>query len=179
MKGIDRPGQTGRRLLWGFVAYLGLLISIPGHAEEEARLKAAFIYNFTKYVTWPLSIEQASGKLRACVLGKEAFTDELSQLSGREVRTFSLEVVPLQVADSLDGCHVLFVSGVNPRKVLSASTTMPILTISDEPDFVSRGGIIGLVTEGRRIRFDINLGTAREAQLQISSRLLQLARRVE
>ena len=82
MKGIDRPGQTGRRLLWGFVAYLGLLISIPGHAEEEARLKAAFIYNFTKYVTWPLSIEQASGKLRVCVLGKEAFTDELSQLSG-------------------------------------------------------------------------------------------------
>ena len=68
---------------------------------------------------------------------------------------------------------------MNPRKVLSASTTMPILTISDEPDFVSRGGIIGLVTEGRRIRFDINLGTAREAQLQISSRLLQLARRVE
>ena len=179
MKGIDRLGQAGRRLLWGFVLYLGLLTSVQGHAEEEAQLKAAFIYNFTKYVTWPLSIEQASGRLRVCALGKGAYSDELSQLNGREVRTFVLEVIPLHPGDPLDACHVLYVSGVDPGKLVRRIKTLPILTISDEPDFASLGGIIGLVTEGRRIRFDINLGRARDAQLQISSRLLQLARRVE
>lgn len=179
MKGIDRPGQAGRRLLWGFVLYLGLLTSVQGHAEEEAQLKAAFIYNFTKYVTWPLSIEQASGTLRVCVVGKKAYSDEIAQLNGREVRTFELEVVPLSLTDSMTACHVLYLSGLKPDKVLGMISTLPILTISDEPGFASLGGIIGLITEGRRIRFDINLGRARDAQLQISSRLLQLARRVE
>ncbi|RLT92117.1 YfiR family protein [Ketobacter sp.] len=153
--------------------------SIPGFAEEEARLKAAFIYNFTKYVTWPQYIEQAGGALHVCVLGADAYFDELNQLAGRDVRSFKLEIKQLKLSDPVDSCQVVYTSGASVRKFLPQTGTLPILTISDEPGFVDAGGMIGLVTEGRRIRFDINLGRARDVQLQISSRLLQLARRVE
>lgn len=178
MKGIARP-DSGHKMLRALVYTLGVLLSSLGYAEDEAQLKAAFVYNFTKYVTWPLATEQASGQLRVCVSGKGAYTDELSQLAGREVRTFRIEVVNLSKGEALDGCQVVYVTGEDVRKILPKTQDKAILTISDDPDFVERGGIIGLITEGRRIRFDINLGRAKASQLQISSRLLQLARRVE
>lgn len=175
MKGIAGP-VAGLRMLW---LAMCVMVSTLSHAEEEAQLKAAFVYNFTKYVIWPTATEQASGNLRVCVLGKSAFTDEIAQLNGREVRSFVLEVVKLDSADALDSCHLLYLSGIDARLVLGKVHSQSILTISDEDDFVQQGGMIGLVTEGRRIRFDVNLGSAKNAQLQISSRLLQLARRVE
>ncbi|MBA56511.1 MAG: hypothetical protein CMK89_18830 [Pseudomonadales bacterium] len=178
MKGIEYPVEAGRRLLLGIVLGIGLLTSIPGFGEEEARLKAAFIYNFTKYVTWPQDIEQAGGSLHVCVLGSEGYFEELSHLDGREVRKFKLEIKQLNLSDPIDGCRVVYVSGLNVRKFLQSVGNLPVLTISDEEDFIDAGGVIGLVTEGRRIRFDINLGRARDVELQISSRLLQLARRV-
>lgn len=179
MKGIKSPVEAGRRLLLGGVLGIGLLLSVPGFGEEEARLKAAFIYNFTKYVTWPQDIEQAGGTLHVCILGSNAYFDELTQLEGREVRSFKLQIKSLKLSDSLEGCHVVYFSGVSFGKYLSKTSALPVLTISDEEEFVDAGGMIGLVTEGRRIRFDINLGRARDARLQISSRLLQLARKVE
>lgn len=178
MKGIIGPG-AGLRTLRVIMCASGLLIGSLGYAEEEAQLKAAFVYNFTKYVIWPIATEQASGSLRVCALGQHAFTDELAQLNGREVRSFELEVVRIAAADAIDDCHLIYISGTDSRKVLAKARGKAILTISDEADFVTQGGIIGLLAEGRRIRFDINLNSARESQLQISSRLLQLARRVE
>lgn len=178
MKGIKHPVEAGRRLLLGIVLGIGLLTSVSGFGEEEARLKAAFIYNFTKYVTWPQDIEQAGGTLHLCVLGTDGYFEELSHLDGREVREFKLEIKKLTPSDAIDGCRVVYVSGLNVRKFLPSTGNLPILTISDEKDFIDAGGMIGLVTEGRRIRFDINLGRARDVGLQISSRLLQLARRV-
>ena len=163
----------------GIVLGIGLLVSGPGYGEEEARLKAAFIYNFTKYVTWPQDIEQAGGDLRVCVLGASGYFAELDQLEGREVRAFRLVIERIIPSDSINTCHVAYLSGLDDHKFLAKTGNLPILTISDRKDFVSDGGMIGLVTEGRRIRFDINLGRARDTQLQISSRLLQLARKVE
>lgn len=178
MTGIARP-NSGRRMLLVLMCTLGMLLSGLGYAENEAQLKAAFVYNFTKYVTWPLATEQASGKLRVCIFGKEAYSDELSQLTGREVRSFRLEVVNVSKLDDIDDCQIVYTSGYDARKILSRTQNKAILTISDDPGFVDIGGTIGLVTEGQRIRFDINLASAKVSQLQISSRLLQLARRVE
>jgi hypothetical protein len=161
------------------VFLLAMLVSGFGVAEQESQLKAAYIYNFTKYVTWPVAIEQASGKLRVCALARNGFADELSQLDGRAVRSFTIEVRKTDKADALDDCHVLYVSGSGYDKVLRSIVGKPILTISDNADFVALGGMIGMVTESRRIRFDVNLTAARDAQLQVSSRLLQLARRVQ
>ncbi len=158
---------------------VGLLAAGAAFGEEEARLKAAFIYNFTKYVTWPQDVEQAGGKLNVCIVGKNSYFDELSQLQGREVRAFVLEIRKLRISADLEGCHVAYLSGYRPAKLLPKIDRQPVLTISDEEEFVDTGGMIGLVRDGRRIRFDINLGRARDARLQISSRLLQLARRVE
>lgn len=88
-------------------------------------------------------------------------------------------MVNVSKLDAIDDCQIVYTSGYDARKILSRTQNKAILTISDDPGFVGIGGTIGLVTEGQRIRFDINLASAKLSQLQISSRLLQLARRVE
>ena len=102
----------------------------------------------------------------------------ISVIYFKNIPKFKLEIKQLNLSDPIDGCRVVYVSGLNVRKFLQSVGNLPVLTISDEEDFIDAGGVIGLVTEGRRIRFDINLGRARDVELQISSRLLQLARRV-
>jgi len=166
------------------VFWLAVLVSCLGYAEEEAQLKAAFIYNFTKYVTWPAAAEQAGGTLHVCALGRTAYTPELSRLDGRTVRNFTLQVRAVDRSDELTSCNVLYLSGASRdfssfKSLLKGVKGEPVLTISDDSGFIDAGGVIGLFTEQRRIRFDINLGIARDTGLYISSRLLQLARKVE
>ena len=162
--------------LW--VCWVGLTFSSLCLAEDEDKLKAAFIYNFTKYVIWPPAIEQSAGPLRVCALGSSVYTPELQQLQGRVVRKFTLEVASITRKDSLDNCHLVYADQAQAEWLVKAGHGKSVLTISDGESFAEQGGLIGLVIEGRRIRFDINLTQAREVQLQISSRLLQLARRV-
>lgn len=76
------------------------------------------------------------------------------------------------------GCHILFIPAEEAERVdgvLRAVALAPVLTVSDSPDFARSGGMIGLKQRGGRIRFDINLGAARRAGLNLSSRLLKLA----
>jgi hypothetical protein len=173
----SQPG-LGRRVLWLITFCTGLFLSALLQAEDETQLKAAFIYNFTKYVTWPRATEQANGELRLCAHGQGAYSAELAQLDGRVVRSFTLNVIETPLNDTLNSCHLVYISGKGSHDALLKTRNKAILTISDAPDFVDRGGMIGLVKDGRRIRFDVNLKRSKDSELQISSKLLQLARRV-
>ena len=148
-------------------------------AEDIYQIKAAFIYNFTKFVTWPEEMEQKGGDLRLCIFDRNPFGEYLNQLSGRKVRNFELKVVQPASIRELDGCAILFLAGsADAGKVLQGLTSRPILTVSDRPGFVQSGGVIELLSENNRIRFDVNLQTVRDSGLQMSSKLLQLARQV-
>lgn len=148
-------------------------------AEDIYQIKAAFIYNFTKFVTWPEEMEQRGGDLRLCIFDRNPFGEYLYQLSGRKVRNFELKVVQPASLSELDGCDILFVAGsAKTDTVLRGLTNHPVLTVSDQSGFVQDGGVIELLSENNRIRFDINLQAVRDSGLQMSSKLLQLARQV-
>ena len=168
-------------LLGGAFPPLAASASPEPSPVEEYRLKAALLYRFAQFVQWPADPRKPADRVALCVLGKNPFGEALNVLDGRQVAGRPLRVRQLGRGDGLDPCHLLFVSASEEGRlesILRASERAGLLTVGDMERFAERGGIIGLVTVERRIRFDIHLHAARGAGLDISSRLLALARKV-
>lgn len=168
---------------------------------SEYRIKAAYLYNLIKFVTWPgESTLNSSDPLILCVYGYNPFGSHLERLESRRVRNHPLDVRYIGERQSAASCNLLFISRYNatlppelePRKPASKKqaaanppdTTpppapLPLLTVSDDADFLSHGGLIALVDAGNSIHLDINLTRARELGLQFSANLLEIARRLE
>jgi hypothetical protein len=151
------------------------------HAQEatlEYRVKAAYIYNFTKYVEWPPAAF-GSGPLTLCVAGRNPFGSALFDIvRGEEVAGRPIAVRVLLEPE--DGCHVIFVpQGAAAPAYLRASRMRPVLTIGEGADFITQGGIISFIVEGGRVRFEIDQEAADRVGLRVSSRLLRLARTPE
>lgn len=161
-------------------ALLAILLLLPTMASavtpSEDSVKAGFVLNFAKYTEWPAAF-MGGGELKICWLGAQALSGKLAELTGSRVQ--GLVVRGRQVArpEEWRDCHVLFIpaSEASRLNAVLGTLTMPTLTVSDSPDFVQSGGMIGLKQYAGRIRFDINLAAARKAGLSLSSQMLKLA----
>jgi len=147
----------------------------------ETDVKAAFLYNFTKFVDWPRPPADAE-PFRLCVVSDDALMQSLERtIEGESVNGRPLKsLVPRTPAEART-CQMLFVGhaeGEREARLLSAVRDLPVLTVSDTNDFAVRGGGIEFVRENSRLRFDVNLPGAERAGIKISSRLLKVARRV-
>lgn len=166
---------------------LSLCLSlVPAFTHATIRLenevKAAFLYNFTRFVSWPdTQANEGSQPLNICIYGEDPFGDLLDPIRERKSQGRELRLrYPAEPAD-IAGCHVLFIAESTPRNLttlLEFAREQGVLTVSDMADFVSRGGMVGYIKQGNVIRFEINLKAAEEAGLAINSRLLDLAVRV-
>jgi hypothetical protein len=161
-------------ILAGILILAGLIGS--SEAQQVEQLKAAFIYNFAKFVQWPPSgFPQDNAPLVIGVLAHDRLTEALELLSGKSVQGKTIVVRKGGSLDDLKNCQIAVLSGSNWTS-LGPLTNLPILTISDEAGNFSRlGGIINLITVEDHIRFEINLEAARRSGLTISSQLLKLA----
>lgn len=161
-------------------ALLGLVLlgPAPGWAETslEAKVKAAYLFNLTRFVDWPSLPPDA---VHICVLGNSAVAGLLLELSGRQVKERPLQI-DINGDIELDSCQVLFISQGSEQwqEVVSQAGAGSVLTVSDLEDFARRGGMVGFYNEGGRIRLEINTAAAQAVNLKISSRLLELARTV-
>jgi hypothetical protein len=154
------------------------------HEVSEYQVKAAFLYNFVKFVEWPgVRGGLSQDPIVIGVLGSDPFGPVLDQtFADKRVGGRRFELRRYGTVEELQVCHVLFISSALKRdwsKVLGVVRDTPVMTVSDGGGFVKSGGMIELVLENNRIRFDINLNEARVSRLKISAQLLQLARRVE
>jgi hypothetical protein len=147
----------------------------------EQAVKAAYVYNFVKFVTWPA--ESPLTRAPALTIGI-LDDDPLADAVDATVRDRRVEGRPLAVrrfhqADEVVPCAVLFVgramSGQLPQ-ILDQLRGWPVLTVSDAEGFTSQGGVIGLFLEDNRVRFEVGVTAAQEAGLQVSSKLLRLSR---
>jgi hypothetical protein len=159
-----------------------MLSTCPLMAQQRPAgyaVKAAYIYNFGKFAKWSSEAQT----FNICVLGKDPFGGELDQTVAGET-IHGRPIVVRRMVDLNHGidCQILFLSN-SERSRLSAILVqvqnLPILTVSDVPDFVERGGMIQFELQNDRVRFSINLRSAREAKLNISSDLLSVASKVE
>jgi len=160
-------------------ACIPALNGIAGQPSTEYRIKAAFLYNFTSFVTWPDDPAGASD-FTLCVLGEDPFGRLLDKLTGKSVKGKQLIVRRLGNQALLDQCKLVFISATSSDQIggaLALLQELPVLTVSDVRGFTNQGGIIEFRIIANKVRFDINLNAAESAGLHISSKLLSLATR--
>jgi hypothetical protein len=149
----------------------------------EYIIKAAFLYNFAKFVDWPgEDFANDESPIILCILGKDPFGELLESIEGKTVKGRRLMIKRLEEIEDLERCHILFISKSekkNLTQVFDKLAGWSVLTVSDMESFAQRGGIIGLVTEEKKIRFQINVEAAQHRRVKISSKLLKLAQIVE
>ena len=162
-----------KRLL-ALALVFGLLSPLAWPASREYEIKAAFIYNFLRYIEWPSTKNAYS----VGILGEDPFDGGLEQFQHKPLAGKSITVRAVKSAKEARGCDVLFISSTEADKLegtLAALKGAPVLTISDLPSFVDRGGQIGFMAERNRIRFIVNTDALAASELKASSNLLKLA----
>ena len=147
----------------------------------EYQVKAAFVYNFAKFVEWPAeAFNGNNGPMRFCILGESLVGPDLSRITqGKAIAGHPIQVV--LNSRNLRDCHILFVSSshsVPVKDIRENLSGAAVLTIGETRDFAEQGGVIGFVIEDARVRFEINLQRAKQLRLIISSKLLSLAKRI-
>ena len=165
-----------------FAALSGLGVRAAAQpAATETQVKAAFRYNFAQFATWPPAAA-ASGPFRVCAAGDDRMGTALAEM----LRNESVAGRPVTLVRDPDPeawrtCHLLFIGAATPAvdAMLRRVDGAPVLTVGEDEGFLRRGGTLAFAPEGGRIRFDVNLAAADAAGIRLSSRLLQVARRVE
>ncbi|MEA2562452.1 MAG: hypothetical protein QOH06_3956 [Acidobacteriota bacterium] len=158
-----------------------LLMAAPLRAQApEYDLKAAFLFNFAKFVEWPAGAFAGDrAPLTICVYGEDPFGATLDEVVRDErVGERSLLVQRPDSVNDLRECHVLFVSRSEKDRlgdVMAEVKGKPVLTVADMDGFLRAGGIINFVLEGSKVRFLIDQEAAGRSGLQISSKLMRLA----
>jgi hypothetical protein len=148
----------------------------------ESQVKAAYLFNFGKFVQWPLDHGPSGDSFQLCVLGQDPFGPVLdATVAGESISARKIAVVRISKVSEAAPCKVLYISASETSRlgqILEATRHSGTLTVSDIPHFVERGGIIGFVKQQDRIRFEVNRSAAEDSHLTLSSELLKVALRV-
>lgn len=172
-------------LLFGTVCGLSAFPQEPA-APSEYQVKAAFLFNFAKFVEWPAQVFPATNSpITIGILGKNFFDGDLKRMvqnkvaNGHPILTQSLA----STSDpALKQCQIVFIQPADKGRLqesLEAIKDLPVLTVSETEGFTKMGGMINFVMEGKKVRFEINDAAASTAGLKISSKLLNLAKKPE
>lgn len=177
--------MSRRRCISSLTLALAALVGgVPARAQApdgEAQIKAAYVYNFLKFVEWPVeSFERPNDPLVVGIVGDGPMADATERLlSLQQVGERPVVVRHVKWDKPLAGVHAVVVTETDVKKlrrVLEAASLGHILSIGEGAAFASTGGVIGLVIEGRKVRFDIDLDVANTTGLKVSSKLLALTR---
>jgi len=142
----------------------------------EYQVKAAYLFNFTRFVDWPPGAFSGAGPITICVAEMNPFGPVLASTLVGETAA-GRPLASRVVRNAASACHVLFIPrGVPAAAHLRGIAMQPVLTVGESPDFLRQGGMINFVLEEGRVRFEINREAASRSRLTISARLLQLAR---
>jgi hypothetical protein len=161
---------------------LGFAVDAHAMAQpvEEYRLKAAFIFNFTRFVEWPAeSFKSPTEPISICVFGRNPFGDALEQAVHGHLSQ-GRPVVVRSISDAADaaGCHELFLPASERkqwRAVLDAAANHAILTVGEADSFLHDGGVVNLRIENGTVRIQVRPEAAARQQIVMSSKLLGLA----
>lgn len=178
----SRVGSAARVALSALLCVaLALGVAARVGAESlEYGVKAAFVYNFAKFVEWPAESLIGDTPFVIGVLGRDPFKRVLDEtVSGKTVREKRIAVKRvLRIEDALD-CHILYISDSEKdgiAEIIRHLDRLPALTVSDVGRFAERGGMIQLMMDQNRVRFAINLAATEQSGLKPSSQLLKLAK---
>ena len=165
-----------------FCAVLGTAVpqAAPQSSPSEYQVKAAFLYNFAKFVEWPGgTFASPSSRFKFCVFGEDPFGKALDDaLLGKKVAEHPVELLRARKLSDLDGCQVVFIGSSESGHLPDAVERLRgrnVLLVGEGEEFAGAGGTIQFFLQDNRVRFAINPDAASRAGLKISSKLLALA----
>jgi hypothetical protein len=147
--------------------------------NQEYQLKAAFLVNFSRFITWPeQSFSPEQQEITFCIVGKNPFGATLGAIENKQINGRNIKVVYADSFQKLPQCHLLFVSRSEYNDLgflLSRISIKPVVMVSDIPGFVDAGGSIEFVIKEDRLSFIINNSDLKQRGIQASSSMLDLA----
>lgn len=158
-------------------------LSALAQTVSEDEVKAAYLYNFAKFVEWPeRNFANPSSPILLCVLSDQSFEAQLKRIvTGKNIAGHPVSVIPLQNAEDSRRCHVLFINSSRSRQlhdIVELLRGSSVLTVGEADRFVQDGGMINFVLQDDHVQFEVNHRAANAAGLHISARLLSLAKAV-
>ena len=164
----------------GFTVAAGALLA-QGEAPLEYQVKAAFLYNFARFVEWPAGQPgEGGGPIVACVFGKDPFGATLDQtLEGKTVNGRAIVARRATGLAELKRCQIVFISASEKKRmaeILQSLASGGVLTVGETDHFGEHGGMVNFTREQNKVHLEINPEAAARAGLRISSQLLKLAR---
>jgi hypothetical protein len=175
---------------------LALVVAPQARADSEKskeyQIKAAFLYNFINFVDWPKEKTTDNNDLITIgIIGRDPFGKAFEPLKNKQAkgkkvlikRYISLKESKLS-KDQVEGirkCHLLFVCRSEKeqfRSIINIVKDQNVLIVGDMNNFLKSGGMVNFVIEEQKIRFEINNNAAKQAKLNIRSKLLRLAKKV-
>ena len=170
-----------RTLICIALLFSDCLVADDGNLEYK--VKAGYLYNFTKFVTWPI-LNGATFNL--CILGVDPFGTNIDPIEKKSAFDRPIKIFRLDEAGFLSGsdlktdCHILYVSAANNQKVVfekiqSSAHKGGALVVGEGEAFVAKGGTIGFVNRNGKIKLQINLQSIKQTGLKISAKLLEIA----
>lgn len=169
------------------------LVGVANGQVDEVELKAAFVFNVAAFVVWPERTTGDTTPLQVCVHPASSMRQALAGLDGRSISGRRISVRVPASSDQLNGCRIVVANFPQRRETMGDQQDgtevvepwpdrwwcrIGVLSIADGGSADSNATVITLVREGTRLRFDVDTEAASTAQLELSSRLLSLARRV-
>lgn len=166
------------------IAFLLLLFwQAPAIAQavSDYQVKAAYVYNFAKFVDWPAeSFSTPTAPIRLCVLNDHAFQSQLEQIvTGKSITGRPVIAITVQTGEESRDCQVLYInSSQQSRHIFDLLQGTSVLTVGETKGFLEEGGIINFIFQGDQVHFQVNHKAATLAGLHMSSRLLSVAKAV-
>lgn len=147
-------------------------------ADKVMHVKGAFLYAFSKFITWPNT--DGAEHFNLCVADQPSLAEILTATTrDRQVKGRGVRIQQVSGDGDTDTCDMLYLAGQDGEALqtyLDAVREQPVLTIGDAPDFLERGGMIRFLVENEQLRFEIENTAARRVDIDISSELLGLGR---
>ena len=183
-----KTGNWPRRsiALRALAIYAFILLSGISHANMpgEYDVKLVYLYNFTKYLTWPdpFPAEDSTSPYTICIMGKLPEDTPLQDLKNKTTKNHPVDIRILTKYSPTSNCHILFLTKSLDRKIvheITRMTTSGVLVVGETADFAKDSGEIGFVLdEKNRVRLEINLTRVQQKNITIRSQLLEIARKV-
>jgi len=175
--------RLGARWLLPLLGLLQLCATAGAQEVSEYQVKAAYVYNFAKFVDWPAQVfADAAAPFHMCVLNNRSFESTLQHMVlGKTIAGRSISVAGVQNGEQSRGCQILFIPSSQNKlgqRMVEDLQGQSVLTVGETKGFLEDGGIINFVWEDDRVQFQVNHRGASQAGLRVSSRLLSLARLV-
>ena len=159
----------------------GLRSGVQEASAMEYKIKAAYIFNFAKFVEWPAeAFPTPDTPVTLCVLGRDPFGSELEKTIGnKSIEGRPLRIERIEENKPVPPCHLLFISSSERKRLpqlFQCLKNSSVLTIGETEQFTQLGGMINFIKQENTIHFEINLAAAEKAGLKISSKLLHIGK---